>query len=99
MIVVYVIFNIITFFQDNYNALHISAMYSREDVVKLLLTKKGVDPFCTGGVSKLKQFNYTQLCVLYFPKIKLRHNVKVFIRTGHSRKPREMAVITSKQKF
>ncbi|XP_043267430.1 serine/threonine-protein phosphatase 6 regulatory ankyrin repeat subunit A-like isoform X3 [Venturia canescens] len=34
---------------DNYNALHISAMYSREDVVKLLLAKKGVDPYATGG--------------------------------------------------
>jgi len=36
--------------QDNYNALHISAMYSREDVVKLLLSKRGVDPYATGGV-------------------------------------------------
>ncbi|XP_059221193.1 serine/threonine-protein phosphatase 6 regulatory ankyrin repeat subunit A isoform X1 [Stomoxys calcitrans] len=34
---------------DNYNVLHIAAMYSREDVVKLLLTKRGVDPFSTGG--------------------------------------------------
>ncbi|XP_022916147.2 serine/threonine-protein phosphatase 6 regulatory ankyrin repeat subunit B isoform X2 [Onthophagus taurus] len=34
---------------DNYNVLHISAMYSREDVVKLLLTKRGVDPYSTGG--------------------------------------------------
>ncbi|KAF5298214.1 hypothetical protein FQA39_LY02638 [Lamprigera yunnana] len=34
---------------DNYNVLHIAAMYSREDVVKLLLGKKGVDPFSTGG--------------------------------------------------
>ncbi|XP_028981974.1 serine/threonine-protein phosphatase 6 regulatory ankyrin repeat subunit A [Diachasma alloeum] len=34
---------------DNYNALHISAMYSREDVVKLLLAKRGVDPYATGG--------------------------------------------------
>ncbi|XP_046610474.1 serine/threonine-protein phosphatase 6 regulatory ankyrin repeat subunit B isoform X1 [Neodiprion virginianus] len=34
---------------DNYNALHISAMFSREDVVKLLLSKKGVDPYATGG--------------------------------------------------
>lgn len=25
-------------------------MYSREDVVKTLLAKKGVDPFATGGV-------------------------------------------------
>lgn len=38
-------------FQDNYNVLHVSAMYSREDVVKLLLSKKGVDPYATGGVS------------------------------------------------
>lgn len=30
--------------------LHVSAMYSREDVVKLLLAKKGVDPYATGGV-------------------------------------------------
>ncbi|XP_055708991.1 serine/threonine-protein phosphatase 6 regulatory ankyrin repeat subunit A isoform X3 [Phlebotomus papatasi] len=34
---------------DNYNVLHIAAMYSREDVVKLLLNKRGVDPFSTGG--------------------------------------------------
>ncbi|KAH1017863.1 hypothetical protein HUJ05_008457 [Dendroctonus ponderosae] len=34
---------------DNYNVLHISAMHSREDVVKLLLGKKGVDPYSTGG--------------------------------------------------
>lgn len=39
------------FFQDNYNVLHIAAMYSREDVVKLLLNKRGVDPYSTGGVS------------------------------------------------
>ena len=31
-------------------------MYSREDVVKLLLNKRGVDPFTTGGVSILRQF-------------------------------------------
>lgn len=37
--------------QDNFNVLHIAAMYSREDVVKLLLNKRGVDPFSTGGVS------------------------------------------------
>jgi len=37
--------------QDNYNALHIAAMHSREDTVKILLTKKGVDPFASGGVS------------------------------------------------
>ncbi|KAL0267531.1 UNVERIFIED_CONTAM: hypothetical protein PYX00_009777 [Menopon gallinae] len=34
---------------DNYNALHIASMHSREDVVKLLLTKKGVDVYVTGG--------------------------------------------------
>ncbi|XP_045473083.1 serine/threonine-protein phosphatase 6 regulatory ankyrin repeat subunit A [Harmonia axyridis] len=34
---------------DNYNVLHIASMHSREDVVKLLLTKKGVDPYSTGG--------------------------------------------------
>lgn len=40
------------FFQDNYNVLHIASMYSREDVVKTLLNKKGVDAFSTGGVSE-----------------------------------------------
>lgn len=38
-------------FQDNYNALHIASMFSREDVVKLLLSKKGVDVYAPGGVS------------------------------------------------
>lgn len=42
------------YLQDNYNVLHIAAMYSREDVVKLLLNKRGVDPFSTGGVSIIK---------------------------------------------
>lgn len=32
-------------------------MYSREDVVKLLLTKRGVDPFSTGGVSVVFSFS------------------------------------------
>lgn len=39
------------YLQDHFNVLHIAAMYSREDVVKLLLNKRGVDPFSTGGVS------------------------------------------------
>lgn len=30
-------------------------MYSREDVIKSLLVKKGVDPFSTGGVSIINQ--------------------------------------------
>ncbi|XP_055599770.1 serine/threonine-protein phosphatase 6 regulatory ankyrin repeat subunit A isoform X2 [Uranotaenia lowii] len=34
---------------DNYNVIHIASMFSREDVVKLLLNKKGVDPYSTGG--------------------------------------------------
>ncbi|KAL7045286.1 hypothetical protein ACKWTF_002184 [Chironomus riparius] len=34
---------------DNYNVLHVASMYSREDVVKALLSKKGVDPYSTGG--------------------------------------------------
>uniref|UniRef100_T1H944 Ion transport domain-containing protein n=1 Tax=Rhodnius prolixus TaxID=13249 RepID=T1H944_RHOPR len=37
---------------DNYNALHIAAMYSREDVVKLLLAKKGVDVYAPGGAKQ-----------------------------------------------
>lgn len=43
------------YLQDNYNVLHIAAMYSREDVIKSLLVKKGVDPFSTGGVSIINQ--------------------------------------------
>lgn len=39
------------YLQENFNVLHIAAMYSREDVIKILLTKKNVDPFSTGGVS------------------------------------------------
>ena len=41
-------------------------MHSREDVVKLLLTKKGVDPYSTGGVST----TFTHLLKstkIYFP--------------------------------
>ncbi|XP_058818348.1 serine/threonine-protein phosphatase 6 regulatory ankyrin repeat subunit A isoform X2 [Topomyia yanbarensis] len=34
---------------DNYNVIHIASMYSREDVVKLLLNKRGVDPYSMGG--------------------------------------------------
>ncbi|XP_024086080.1 serine/threonine-protein phosphatase 6 regulatory ankyrin repeat subunit B isoform X2 [Cimex lectularius] len=37
---------------DNYNALHIAAMYSREDVVKLLLSKKGIDVYTPGGAKQ-----------------------------------------------
>ncbi|KAG8303001.1 hypothetical protein J6590_018466 [Homalodisca vitripennis] len=36
-------------YPDNFNALHIAAMFSREDVVKLLLAKKGVDVYAPGG--------------------------------------------------
>lgn len=45
------------YFQDHYNVLHIAAMYSREDVVKLLLNKRGVDPFSTGGVSIFNRYS------------------------------------------
>ncbi|XP_075225754.1 no mechanoreceptor potential C [Lycorma delicatula] len=34
---------------DNFNVLHIAAMYSREEIVKLLLAKKGVDIYAPGG--------------------------------------------------
>lgn len=34
-------------------------MYSREDVVKLLLNKRGVDPFSTGGVSIFQCFFFS----------------------------------------
>lgn len=43
--------------QDNYNVLHIASNFSREDVVKTLLSKKGVDPYSTGGVSILLSFS------------------------------------------
>lgn len=36
---------------ENFNVLHLAAMHSREDIVKLLLAKKGCDPYSTGGVS------------------------------------------------
>lgn len=48
---IFIYYNVTFPSQDNYNVLHISAMYSREDIVKLLLSKRGVDPFATGGVS------------------------------------------------
>ncbi|XP_050428286.1 serine/threonine-protein phosphatase 6 regulatory ankyrin repeat subunit A isoform X2 [Adelges cooleyi] len=34
---------------DNFNVLHLAATYSREDVIKVLLSKKGVDVYCPGG--------------------------------------------------
>jgi len=55
--------------QDNYNVLHIAAMYSREDVVKLLLTKRGVDPFSTGGVSIIPPF-YLKVLYIRFYSVK-----------------------------
>lgn len=35
-------------------------MYSREDVVKMLLAKKGVDPYATGGVRI--HIEFVELC-------------------------------------
>ncbi|CAH0387234.1 unnamed protein product [Bemisia tabaci] len=37
---------------ENYNALHIAAMFSREDVVKLVLNKKGIDILAPGGAKQ-----------------------------------------------
>lgn len=52
--------------------LHIAAMYSREDVVKLLLNKRGVDPFSTGGVStQTKNKNANPNC--FFPQREFPH--------------------------
>ncbi|KAL1463243.1 hypothetical protein WDU94_015014 [Cyamophila willieti] len=34
---------------ENYNVLHLAALYSREDVVKLLLNKKGINVSALGG--------------------------------------------------
>jgi len=40
-------------FQENFNALHLASTYSREDVIKVLLPKKGVDVYSPGGVCYL----------------------------------------------
>lgn len=48
------------YFQDHFNVLHIAAMYSREDVVKLLLNKRGVDAFSTGGVSIFNRYSLSE---------------------------------------
>lgn len=37
-------------FQENFNALHLASTYAREDVIKVLLAKKGVDVYSSGGV-------------------------------------------------
>lgn len=50
-------FFVLNVLQDHYNVLHIAAMHSREDVVKLLLNKRGVDVFSTGGVSEITAHN------------------------------------------
>lgn len=60
--------------QDNYNVLHIASMYSREDVVKLLLSKRGVDPFSTGGVSTNNNIQHVEICIL--TKLKLNSHKK-----------------------
>ncbi|RZF44417.1 hypothetical protein LSTR_LSTR013677, partial [Laodelphax striatellus] len=39
--------------QDNYNALHVASMFSREEIVKLLLAKKGVDIYAPGGKERM----------------------------------------------
>lgn len=52
------------YLQDNYNVLHIASMYSREDVVKTLLNKKGVDAFSTGGVRYLLSLYYAFILAL-----------------------------------
>lgn len=44
-------------FKDGRSALHYAALYSREDVVKLLLNKKP-DTTLLGGVSALSQEDY-----------------------------------------
>lgn len=41
------------YFQENMNALHLAAMSSKEDIVKMLLNRKGVDICAPGGVSKV----------------------------------------------
>lgn len=49
----YIITTYKTNFQDNFNALHLAATYSREDVIKILLQAKGVDVYSLGGVCYL----------------------------------------------
>ena len=40
--------------KERYTTLHLSSMYSREDTIRLLLSKKG-DPNLPGGVSSLER--------------------------------------------
>lgn len=43
--------------QENFTAIHLAAMHSREDVVKYLLKQTGIDLYSTGGVSIPKSSN------------------------------------------
>lgn len=58
-------------------------MFSREDVVKLLLQKKGVDPFSTGGVSVVKERSKVSFPEgrKYFESC-LNRNIPEFIETN-----------------
>lgn len=70
--------------QDNYNALHIAAMYSREDVVKLLLSKRGVDPYAAGGVS---YFLFQFFFFIKYNCLILIQNICLFIFNFYSFSP------------
>lgn len=65
--------------QDNYNVLHIASMFSREDVVKTLLSKKGVDAFSTGGVSRLLSFFHEGVQNFQLAKSFQQHILKVCV--------------------
>jgi hypothetical protein len=43
-------------------------MYSREDVVKALLSKKGVDIFSTGGVSMINLYDTYSIAFIILEK-------------------------------
>uniref|UniRef100_A0AAG5DJ21 Uncharacterized protein n=1 Tax=Anopheles atroparvus TaxID=41427 RepID=A0AAG5DJ21_ANOAO len=58
---------------DNYNVIHIASMYSREDVVKLLLQKRGVDPYSTGGVSTPSCLHPSTILYI-LPKLRTIHS-------------------------
>lgn len=73
--------NDILIFQDNYNVLHIASMHSREDVVKLLLGKKGVDPYSTGGVSPriIAFFNSLPILGVETVRYYIKVNIELYI--------------------
>lgn len=55
-------------------------MNSREDVVKALLNKRGVDTFSTGGVSIL--FLFLFFSVYLMASFRVNQKIKVIVKTN-----------------